>query len=83
LEFECDACIQGKSTAQPVPQESSSKYREIGELVVTDLWGPAQVMGKGGTNYFISFMDAATRYSVVDFLKEKSDAFEAYKQFES
>jgi hypothetical protein len=80
--FECEACIQGKSTVQPVPRESNTKYQEIGELVVTDLWGPAQVIGKGGTNYFISFMDVATRFSVVDFLKGKSDALEAYKQFE-
>src|SRR6266571_9424790 len=66
-----------------VSTSATTKYQEIRELVITDLWGPAQVMGKGGANYFISFTDAATRFSVVNFLKEKSNALGAYKQFES
>ncbi len=60
LDFNCKACIQGKAMALPVPKESNTKYWEIGELVVMDLWGPAQVTGRGGYWYFISFTDVAT-----------------------
>jgi len=45
LDFDCDACIQGKQTIQPFLKESTTQYSEIGELVVTDLWGPAQITG--------------------------------------
>ena len=69
LEFICEACIQGKQVTKPLPKKSQTLYSEIGELILTDLWGPAQVKGKGGFEYFISFMDAATHFSVVGFLK--------------
>ena len=76
--FVCEGCIQGKHTSKPLPCESKNKYKEIGDLVVTDLWGPAPIEGKGGLNYYISFTDAATRYSVITFLKDKSEAFNHY-----
>ena len=81
LEFICEACIQGKQVTKPLPKKSQTLYSEIGELILTDLWGPAQVKGKGGFEYFISFTDAATRFSVVGFLKRKSDAFSQYRRF--
>ncbi len=58
--FVCKGCIQGKHTSKPLPHESKNKYKEIGDLVVTNLWGPAPIEGKGGLNYYISFTNAAT-----------------------
>ena len=83
LDFDCDACIQGKQSAQPLPKESHTEYTEIGELIVTDVWGPAQITRYGGFRYYISFTNAASRFSIITFLKEKSDALEAYCQYES
>ena len=60
LDFDCDACIQGKQSAQPLPKESHTEYTEIGELIVTDVWGPAQITGRGGFRYYISFTNAAS-----------------------
>ena len=48
LDFDCDACIQGKQTVQPFPKESTTQYSEIGELIVSNLWGLAQITGWGG-----------------------------------
>src|SRR5258705_13433395 len=56
---------------------------QIGELIVSDLWGPAQVTGWGGFHYYVSFTDAVTQFSIITFLKEKSNAFQAYQQYES
>ncbi len=77
--FVCKGCIQGKHTSKPLPCESKNKYKEIGDLVVTDLWGPAPIEGKGRLNYYISFTNAATQYSVITFLKDKSEAFNHYR----
>ena len=60
FDFDCIACIQGKQAIQPFPKELTTKYLEIGELIVTDLWGLAQVTGQGGYCYFISFTDSTT-----------------------
>src|SRR5260370_37692744 len=60
IDFDCDACIQGKHSVYSLPKESTTQYTEIGELIVTDVWGPAQVIGQGRFQYYISFTDAAT-----------------------
>src|SRR5260370_17415548 len=83
IDFNCDVCIQGKHSVYPLPKESTTQYTEISELIVTDVWGPAQVIGRGGFRYYISFTDAATQFSIITFLKEKSNALEAYQQFNS
>src|SRR5258708_30864251 len=83
IDFDCDTCIQGKHSVYPLPKELTTQYTEISELIVTNVWGPAQVIGWGRFWYYISFTDAATRFSIITFLKEKSDALEVNQQFES
>src|SRR5258705_5146975 len=83
LDFNCNACIQGKHTVHPLLKESTTQYTDIGELIVTNIWGLAQVTRHGRFQYYISFTDAATQFSAITFLKEKSDALEAYQQYES
>jgi hypothetical protein len=58
-------------------------YDEYGEKVVTDLWGPAQVLSLGGHAYAHMFEDLSSREPRVLFLKSKSEAFETYKAYES
>ena len=60
LDFDCNVCIQGKHTVHLLPKESTTQYTDIRELIVTDIWGPAQVTSHGGFRYYISFTDAAT-----------------------
>ena len=83
LDFNCNACIQGKHTVHLLLKESTTQYMDIGELIVTNIWGPAQVTRHGRFWYYISFTDAATWFSAITFLKEKSDALKAYQQYES
>src|SRR5258705_1212259 len=76
----CDACTQAKATRQPFPAESTTRARAYGELIHTDLWGPAQTVSIGGSVYYISFTDDYSRETKIRFLKQKSDALEAFKQ---
>lgn len=42
-DFFCEACVQGRQTVTLFPKHSETKYNTVGELVVTNVWGPAQV----------------------------------------
>jgi len=46
-----------------------------GDLTVSDLWGPAQTEGPAQENFFFSFTDAKTRYSMVYFIKMKDEGY--------
>jgi transposase InsO family protein len=79
----CDACTKAKATRQPFPEESKNRARTYGELVHTDLWGPAQTPSTMGCSYYISFTDDFSRETTVTFLKQKSEALTAFKHYEA
>ena len=63
------------SIVKPVKENKSEKL----ELVHTDVWGPAQVSSIGGSHYYVTFIDDATREVWVYFLRQKSDVFQTFK----
>ena len=79
----CEACVQAKATRQPFPKETSHRAKKYGELIHTDLWGPAQTATIGGCLYYISFTDDFSRETQLAFLKQKSDALAAFKAYET
>ncbi|CUA69513.1 Retrovirus-related Pol polyprotein from transposon TNT 1-94 [Rhizoctonia solani] len=83
LNFECEVCMQSKAHTRPFPKESQSKVSEIGELVVTDVWGPARTPSIGRFRYYVSFTDVATRFTRLGFLKHKDETLSEYKVFEA
>ena len=42
-------------------EEWEGKENEKLELVQIDVWGPAQVSSLGGSHYYVTFIDDATR----------------------
>jgi len=79
----CEACVRGKAHRKAFSKVSESTYSKYGEKVVTDLWGPAQVLSLGGHSYAHMFEDLYSREPRVAFLKAKSEAFESYKHYEA
>lgn len=77
---DCIACIKGKSKNLPFPHKSNKPEHPL-DLVVSDLNGPMDVQSQGGAKYFITFTDAATDYTEISTLRQKSDAKIAIKQF--
>ena len=51
------------------------------ELVHTDECGPMSTQAKGGYEYFITFTDDYSRYGYVYLMRQKSKAFEKFKEF--
>jgi hypothetical protein len=78
LEF-CDACTKAKATCQPFPVEMRNCAHTYGQLVHTDLWGPAQTESVAGHLYYISFTNDFSQEMKVHFLKLKSEALSTLK----
>ncbi|QRV85201.1 Retrovirus-related Pol polyprotein from transposon TNT 1-94 [Ceratobasidium sp. AG-Ba] len=83
LDFECVTCMQSKAHIHPFPKDSHTQASEIGDLVVTDVWGPARKASIGHFKYYVSFTDVATRFTRLGFLKHKDETLEHYKIFEA
>ncbi|KAI0999528.1 hypothetical protein K3495_g8668 [Podosphaera aphanis] len=79
-DFHCETCALAKSH-HSTPKPSSSRARERGEYIHSDLCGPHPIPSLSNSLYYISFVDDATRYSNVQFLKRKSDAVSAIVGF--
>ena len=45
------------------------------------MWGPAKVSSFGGSLYFVTFIDDASRKLWIYFLKQKSDVFDVFKNW--
>ena len=77
---ECDACILGKHSKQPFHDSHSRAHRKL-ELVHSDLCGPMPIASANGNKYMMTFIDDYTRMCWIYLLKNKSDAFQTFKNF--
>jgi hypothetical protein len=60
LDF-CEHCVYGKQKRVRFLRVEKEKKSESLELVHTDVWGPTQVSSLGGSRYYVTFIDDATR----------------------
>ena len=49
----------------------------------TDVWGPTQVSSLGVSNYYVTFIDDATRKTWVYCIQKKSDVFNTFKKLKA
>ena len=79
----CKGCAQGKMTGGHFPKRSENKAKSPLDIVSSDIKGPYPVPGlNGGAIYIITFIDHFTRFLRVYFLRRKSEALSALKQFQ-
>ena len=76
----CESCLESKMTKRPF-NAKGRKAQELLELVHTDVCGPMSTQAKGGYEYFITFTDDYSRYGYVYLMRQKSEAFEKFKEF--
>ena len=82
--FFCESCVYAKSTRKPVAKaRKGERATEFGAEIHSDVWGPAPVATKGGKRYYVTFVDDSTRLTHLHLLTKKSDAPNAYKDFEA
>lgn len=76
----CEVCSSGKLTTSSFPK-SSQKSTDILDIIHTDLCGPMRTESRGKARYFITFTDDRSRWTMVYFLRNKSDALQIFKEF--
>ncbi|GKB59858.1 gag-pol polyprotein, partial [Tanacetum coccineum] len=78
--FDYSCCKLAKFSAQPFSISISSSTA-LFDLVHSDVWGPAPVSTKGGSRYYVSFIDDFARYTWVYMMKHMSDFLIVFKEF--
>ena len=59
---DCFVCRLGKQHALPYNKSTSVTYSPF-ELIHSDIWGPASKPTKGGSYYYVLFIDDFTHYT--------------------
>lgn len=81
-QFFCEPCQFGKAHRL---EFNKSKIQENhwkpGEFIHTDVCGPFSETSIGGSRYYLLFLDEATDYRSIYFIKHKSDVLEKLKEF--
>ena len=78
----CDSCDYAKTTRKPIQKETTTPLAtSFGDEVHTDVWKPSPINSLGGRRYYITFTDDHTRFTRLELLRTKDEAFQAYKTF--
>ena len=77
----CEPCALGKMHRLPFPKVAQQKSTKLLEIIHSDLCGPMQVDSLGGSKYVLTFTDDCSRYSVVYFLKRKSEVLSKFQDY--
>ena len=81
LEF-CEDCVFGKQKRVRFLKLRNEKKSKNLELVHSDVWGPATATSLGGSLYYVTFIDDATRKTWVYPMKNKSNVFSIFSKVE-
>lgn len=79
----CEACLLGKHARMSFPKETTSREINPLQLVHTDVCGPIDPPSFRKCKYFLLFIDDFNRKTWIYFLKQKSEAFVAFKNFKA
>ena len=76
----CDACMQAKSHQLPFSMSNHISTSPL-QLVFSDVWGPT-INSVGGYKYYVSFIDDFSKFTWIYLLKQKSEVFDVFMQFQ-
>ena len=75
-------CLLGKMTKTPFTGQSERASDLLG-LVHTDVCRPMSSIARGGFQYFITFTDDFSRYGYIYLMRNKSESFEKFMEFQN
>jgi len=75
----CQSCCAGKSHRLP-SHDSKFVYSPL-ELIFTDLCGPAHITSHIGFKYYVTFVDAFSRYTWIFPIKTKNETLSVFQTF--
>ncbi len=80
VKYECEACSLSKSVYHPLKASIHHVIQPL-ECVYSNLSGIFPISSLGGSYYYLTLIDEFTRFLWIYFLKEKSHAIKAIKDF--
>ena len=78
----CEACLMGKMTRTPF-NGRVERVSNLLEIIHSDVCGPMSIPARGGYLYFVTFTDDLSRYGYIYLMKQKSETFEKFKEFQN
>src|SRR5215216_1060524 len=78
----CEPCLMGKMTKTPFSR-TMERANDLLEIIHTDVCGPMSVESRDGYCYFLTFTDDLNRCGYIYLMKDKSEIFEKFKEFQS
>lgn len=76
----CEPCLNGKLSKTKFSKSTDKRYPLLG-LVHSDVCGKMSSPSLGGSSYFVTFIDDASRYTWIYALKNKDDVFKTFQQW--
>ena len=76
----CNCCVQAKHTRSPFLDSKHTATTEL-DIVHSDVCGPIQVQSRGGSRYFLTFIDDCSRYITVYCLPSRDGVLDCFKRF--
>ena len=80
--FFCGACQAGKAHRLLFSKQTEKRVTRPGEITHSDVCGPMSNTSLGGARFLVTFVDDASGYRYVYFLKHKSNVFDRFKEYE-
>ncbi|MBT26829.1 MAG: hypothetical protein CML60_10615 [Rhodobacteraceae bacterium] len=77
----CASCAAGKAHRHVPSKVYTGEVTKPGDLIYTDIWGPANLLAFGGNMYCISFLDAFSRFQKVYLMSSKDEALSKFKMY--
>ncbi|GKA09506.1 zinc finger, CCHC-type containing protein [Tanacetum coccineum] len=77
----CDACLLGKHSRTPFPNQAKFRSKNPLDLVYGDLCGPISPATHSGKKFIFLLVDDCTRFMWAYFLTSKDQTFSTFKEF--
>src|SRR6266511_962456 len=78
----CEPCLMGKMT-RTLFSGTMERATDLLEIIHTDVCGPMSIEARSRYRYFLTFTGDLRRYGYIYLMKDKSDTFEKFKEFQS
>lgn len=78
--IQCEICLEAKTTRLPFPI-SQHKSKTVLEIIHSDVCGPMNTQSIGKKLYILTLIDDYSKYTVVQFLRQKSEVNQKIQEF--
>jgi hypothetical protein len=78
----CNVCPQAKGHQLPFSASQTSICNPL-DLIYSDVWGPSPTISINDNRFYVSFVDASSRFTWVYPIQSKSNVMQVFLNFQS